>query len=313
MLKIDYDPRIQRLEEQMPTPRPLESFFQRVEVPEEVLQGIDTTSCFADDTNTKLLQKGHSLGGIKRILYDFERISGLKCNIDKTCVMLIGPIDPVEAPQIEEMGFSIVDKIKILGLWISRERIVDDNNFASATNNIRKLIAQWAQYNLSLIGRISISKTFLISQLTYLGAVLTPKDDCLLTIKQLIENYVIGKMPLAKDRIYRKPDTGGLGLIDIGQLLDSLKCSWFQRIQLDGVNDNWRLGLYSKCFFNPLCFRPEQLDIEERPLEYAIGMSFWRFLQAFWNNNHNHLKAPLLLNPVFCRALVIMVRWTLGL
>ena len=221
---------------------------------------------------------------------DFERISGLKCNIDKTCVMFIGPIDPVEAPQIEEMGFRIVNKIKILGFSVSREGIVEDNNFASATDNIRKLIAQWTQYNLTLIGWISISKTFLISQLTYLGAVLTPKDDCLLTIKQLIENYVIGKMPLAKDRIYRKPDTGGLGLIDIGQLLDSLKCSWFLRIQLDGVNDNWRLRLYRKCFFNPLCFRPEHLDIEERPLEYAIGMSFWRFLQAFWNSNHNHLN-----------------------
>ena len=143
MLKIDYDPRIQRLEEQLPTPRPLESFFQRSEVPEEVLQGIDTTNCFADDTNAKLLQKAHSLGVIKGILTDFERISGLKCNIDKTCVMFIGPLDPVEAPQIEEMGFRIVNKIKILGFSVSREGIVEDDNFASTTNNIRKLIAQW--------------------------------------------------------------------------------------------------------------------------------------------------------------------------
>ena len=84
---------------------------------------------------------------------DFERISGLKCNIDKTCVMFIGPLDPVEAPQIEEMGFRIVNKIKILGFSVSREGIVEDDNFASATNNIRKLIAQWTQYNLTLIGR----------------------------------------------------------------------------------------------------------------------------------------------------------------
>ena len=149
------------------------------------------------------------------------------------------------------MGFRIVNNIKILGFSVSREGIVNDDNFASATNNIRKLIAQWSQYNLTLIGRISISKTFLISQLTYLGAVLTPTDDCLIIIKKLIESYVIGKMPLAKDRIYRKPDAGGLGLIDIGQLLDSLKCSWFQRIQLDGVNDIWRLRLYKKFFLTP--------------------------------------------------------------
>ena len=61
---------------------------------------------------------------------DFERISGLKCNIDKTCVMFIGPLDPVEAPQIEEMGFRIVNKIKILGFSVSREGIVKDDNFA---------------------------------------------------------------------------------------------------------------------------------------------------------------------------------------
>ena len=45
------------------------------------------------------------------------------------------------------------------------------------------------------------------------------------------------------------------------------------------------------------------MDREERPLEHAIGMSFWRFLQAFWNSNHNHLKAPIFLNPIFYRGI----------
>ena len=74
----------------------------------------------------------------------------------------------MEAPLIEDMGFLIVKKIKLLGIVIDADADQLNDNFQKTSDNIRKLIAHWSKFNLSLIGRISISKTYLISQLTYI-------------------------------------------------------------------------------------------------------------------------------------------------
>ena len=117
----------------------------------------------------------------------------------KTCIMFIGPRDPAEAPLIEAMGFSIVKKIKILGVWVDSEGRNLNHNFKLASDKIRGQIILWSQFNLSMIGRIAISKTYLISQITYIGAILTPDADQLDEIQQLINNFVLRNMPLAKD------------------------------------------------------------------------------------------------------------------
>ena len=57
-------------------------------------------------------------------------------------------------------------------------------------------------------------------------------------IQNCIYAFVIRGMPMAADRKYAKTNKGGLGLIKIVDLFDSLKVSWFKRIILDGINDN---------------------------------------------------------------------------
>ena len=113
--------------------------------------------------------------------------------------MFIGPRDPAEAPLIEAMGFSIVKKIKILGVWVDSEGRNLNHNFKLASDKIRGQINLWSQFNLSMIGRIAISKTYLISQITYIGAILTLDADQLDEIQQLINNFVLRNMPLVKD------------------------------------------------------------------------------------------------------------------
>ena len=47
------------------------------------MQGRDATNCFADDTNFSGKQKVASVAIVKNILLEFEKIIGLKCNIEK--------------------------------------------------------------------------------------------------------------------------------------------------------------------------------------------------------------------------------------
>ena len=98
---------------------------------------------------------------------EFAGISGLNCNIEKTCIMFIGPRDPVEEAGILEQGFSVVESIKILGFQVDNSAEQLGLNFSSAEVKIKKLIETWLPFKLSMIGRINISKTFLISQVLY--------------------------------------------------------------------------------------------------------------------------------------------------
>ena len=87
----------------------------------------------------------------------------LKCNIEKTCIMFIGPTDPDEADGIRRLGFTIVKSIKVLGFQIDDQAENLDLNFTLAEERIRKIIGIWTPFQLSMVGRISITKTFLVS------------------------------------------------------------------------------------------------------------------------------------------------------
>ncbi len=60
-----------------------------------------------------------SLCALKKILLDFGKFSGLQCNVDKTVLMQIGSIQP-PSQEILDLGFTLVDKIKILGMEIDQ-------------------------------------------------------------------------------------------------------------------------------------------------------------------------------------------------
>ena len=121
----------------------------------------------------------------------------------------------------------------------------------------------------------------LISQVTYLGPLLSPSAAIISKMQACIDNYVMRGIPVAADRKYCKPSKGGLGLINIADLFDSFKCSWYKRILQDGINDYWGLSLSRNCFNNILCFRPDQLNVIDKPVEHAIGLGFWTSCRNF--------------------------------
>jgi hypothetical protein len=80
----------------MPIPRnlfPVDPDLVPVNFRHESNGETDKTDGFADDTTVITAADYESLSSLKMILTDFENISGLKCNFDKTNVLLIGP-DP---------------------------------------------------------------------------------------------------------------------------------------------------------------------------------------------------------------------------
>jgi hypothetical protein len=129
----------------------------------------DKLEGFADDANILTIASEENLNFIKGTLQEFALISGLKCNVEKSALMPIGFDDYDNLPDfLVQGGFPVVDKIKMLGITVTRSFEEITGNF---DNTIQKLLSVrnfWGRFRLSLPGRLNICKSFMLSQIGYL-------------------------------------------------------------------------------------------------------------------------------------------------
>jgi hypothetical protein len=272
-----------------------------LQVDGELCQNNRRADAFADDTSAAFARQADNLQRVKNILIDFGRISGLETNIEKTTLMPIGNLNEPVSQEIVDLGFKIVTEQKSLGITINNRASNLNRYFDEKIVKVRSLIGLWGGYNLSLTGRIAISKTMLVSQIGYIGCIITPSNAQLKTLQELIDSYVTQGTVIAKDRLYTKPRNGGLGLINLSAYVTALQCSWVKRCTVR-INDVWRWRLASACNFNLDLLRKSMFDENTEPVLFNIAESFEKFQWKFWELNENFLMAPLVDNRFFLRA-----------
>jgi hypothetical protein len=234
-------------------------------------------------------------------LVNFGSISGLETNVEKTTLMPVGCLHEPLEQSITDLGFEVVTEIKCLGMVINNKANNLQDHFDEKTTKIRQLIGLWGRFNLSLTGRISISKTMLVSQIGYIGCIVTPKQNQLQTMQGLINDNVTTGIVVAADRLYTKPCQGGLGLINLDSYIPALQCSWLKRCY-SRINDSWRWVLASSCEFILDNLRPDIFDRRINPIHYDIAISFVKLQKKYWAAHENFLLAPLVDNNFFMRA-----------
>jgi hypothetical protein len=75
---------------------------------------------FADDSTTCTYLRFEDIFSLKVILERFSKLSGLKCNYEKTSIMRIGDLPGEIYQRIIDLGFQIVDNCKLLGFNFSQ-------------------------------------------------------------------------------------------------------------------------------------------------------------------------------------------------
>jgi hypothetical protein len=113
----------------------------------------------ADDNTTLLELTENNLFTLRESLEKFGDISGLRCNYDKTLVVPIGT-NTVIPNNLH--GFTVSNKIKLLGLEISNDLNLLTENFVVIRDKIVSLVLFWERFKLTLPGRIAIIKTLLL-------------------------------------------------------------------------------------------------------------------------------------------------------
>ena len=119
---------------------------------------------YADDT-TMFLKDGKSVQNLLKILHAFEMCSGLKINIEKTEAMWIGANSSSEQ---KPYNLQWNKTIKILGIYFGYDKTETiKSNFNQQLEKLQKTLNLWKMRDLSLIGRILITKQLGLSKFIY--------------------------------------------------------------------------------------------------------------------------------------------------
>lgn len=255
-------------------------------------------SSFADDLTAAVAAELETLVRIKNSLNSFGIISGLCTNVEKSTMMRIGNYHGNLAPEIVGLGFALVDSMKLLGFEISNDLNSLSSNFDKSISRMRQIVGNWSRFRLSLPGKISIAKSLLLPQITYPGAILTPTDNQLTEMSEIIENFVTSSIVISKDRIYSPVRSGGLGLIGLKNFLRAQKCSWIRRCS-QKINDTWRWEFLELSGYQLHMVRLENFIQLNSPILYNIAEAVCEFQLSYWHQNENYLQAPLFNNNFF--------------
>ena len=169
----------------------------------------------------------------------FATISGLQCNLDKTLVIPLGGNYDVTDVLCKDLDLKWQDNFTILGFDIDSKLLKLDSNFDKAHKKVNGIISKWQGYQLSLDGRITITKSLLLSQYTYIASVLEMPVKMFEKIQSNLNAFIftnkVNKVEnkfqpwVSKDDIYRGKSEGGFGMIRVNHFFQALKCSWIKR------------------------------------------------------------------------------------
>ena len=97
------------------------------------------------------------------------------------------------------------------------------------------IISKWQGYQLSLDGRITFTKSLLLSQYTYIASVLEMPVKKFEKIQSNLNAFIFTNKVnqventfqpwVSKDVLYREKSEGGFGMIRVDHLFQALKCS----------------------------------------------------------------------------------------
>jgi hypothetical protein len=208
------------------------------------------------DDITLILESYESVKHVYTLLSNFEIISGLKTNMDKTQAFMIGK-HMKRYKNTESIKWKTFP-IYTLGIYIcSDENESIRYNFAPKIRLIKTMLNLWKQRNLSLKGKITILNSLAASQLVYICTTIETPEIILREVNQIFFDFLWNSKinKIAKSTIIQNIEDGGLKMIEIFSKVKALKLTWIKRAILS-PQSTWTL------IINDL--------INEVPFEYLI-------------------------------------------
>ena len=176
------------------------------------------------------------------ILQEFYLISGLKINVDKTKAIKFGATRDSGMDICDDLGLIWTKEFTSLGINYNIDEFdkITDLNIQPKILEMEKLIGLWKSRNLTLIGKITITKTLLLSKIIHILLSLPkPSEDTFRMMEEIFKKKLWEDKP-PKFKTSTPENTtanGGLQFPDIRKIDTIMKASWIKRIYKS--DDGW--------------------------------------------------------------------------
>ena len=124
--------------------------------------------------------------------------------------------------------------MKILGITFTNDNYnITHVNFDPKLLQIEKKITQWRKRNLTLLGRITVIKSLLISKFVHLFTALpNPSSTEIKHLEHILFQFLwAGKRdPIKRAKVVQNYPRGGLRMLDLLAFVKSMKISWLKRL-----------------------------------------------------------------------------------
>ena len=85
-------------------------------------------------------------------------------------------------------------EFKLIGILFDSGLTNMDKNYMQALDDIRKVASKWVFKNITLTGRITVAKTYLLSKVSHIAAILpTPSNHLCNSFIKVIYDFTRGK------------------------------------------------------------------------------------------------------------------------
>uniref|UniRef100_A0A1A8QY68 Reverse transcriptase domain-containing protein n=1 Tax=Nothobranchius pienaari TaxID=704102 RepID=A0A1A8QY68_9TELE len=183
-------------------------------------------SQLADDT-ALFLADASQVSVALNFISSFSKASGLILNLNK-CELL--PVNNCSAPVICNIPVKV--SVTYLGFHITKDREARGKlNFLPLIEKTQKVFNRWTQRDLSLKGRVLITKAEGISRLTYAAQSLHVDNSFCKSVDKMLFNFLWkGKTHyIRKSVVLNSYNKGGLNFIDFSSLNNTFKINWIKQ------------------------------------------------------------------------------------
>ena len=246
---------------------------------------------YADDTTLFLRFNKESIDTTLRMFDDFQKISGLKVNLDKTEIFPIGSIKNSIVPMYVHKNIKWSQAgVTALGIFITHDTdTLIKQNFEPILTKIQNIIHIWKMRDLTLFGKVTVIKAFLQSQLVYQLSVLpSPDNKFMKRIEKLLFNFLWSNKPdkIKRSTMYCSKDDGGINMPSIECQDKSLKVAWIQRI-FQSRDENWCKTMFRHLPPGDLMiFKANLHPCDIVPNTLAPKSNFWKSVLHSWSEIH---------------------------
>jgi hypothetical protein len=271
-------------------------------------------SQFADDTSFAVHCNKQALDTLFKYLEVYGRITGLKINIEKTEILLLGKTNIDDVPK--RYRKHIKESVKYLGCNIYKEhKSTTEKNTEEAVKKIEALLKKWEKRHITLSGRIAVIKSLLLPQLTYtLSTLPSPSKETIKQINSLFFKFIHkgGSEKIKRTILIGDYSTGGYKMTDLVTYIKAIKIRWMERlISIPGLwkkelenSCNLNLGVFCRCNtqYKDLPFKMPNKGMWDEILQEWCKENFRTvnsldeiMQQCLWYNSHIKIQKKVLL------------------